>query len=186
MSRVNDDKLIYWELGNLGRQHRHPFPQYQVTSCFSLLLETNKGQLFRFIYIIIILTKIRGGRGGIDTQFVSCINFKVTMIKLLLMHLGVDKIYLPLFNWPCGPLKTKDTWITAACTCTRGFRWFLIMLQPIKQSTIQNTHARYSKISSKQRSQIMVPRTALLTNIKTYCFQRKETKEMSQQSPNII
>lgn len=98
MSRVNDDKLIYWELGNLGRQHRHPFPQYQVTSCFSLLLETNKGQLFRFIYIIIILTKIRGGRGGIDTQFVSCINFKVTMIKLLLMHLGVDKIYLPLFN----------------------------------------------------------------------------------------
>lgn len=32
----------------------------------------------------------------------------------------------------------------------------------------------------------MVPRTALLTNIKTYSFQRKETKEMSQQSPNII
>lgn len=32
----------------------------------------------------------------------------------------------------------------------------------------------------------MVPRTALLTNIKIYCFQRKETKEMSQQSPNII
>lgn len=40
--------------------------------------------------------------------------------------------------------------------------------------------------NKQQASQIMVPRTALLTNIKTYCFQRKETKEMSQQSPNII
>lgn len=184
MSRVNDDKLIYWELGNLGRQHRHPFPQYQVTSGLFCYYWRQTKVNCSGLSILLFWPKYVGG--GIDTQFVSCINFKVTMIKLLLMHLGVDKIYLPLFNWPCGPLKTKDTWITAACTCTRGFRWFLIMLQPIKQSTIQNTHARYSKISSKQRSQIMVPHTALLTNIKTYCFQRKETKEMSQQSPNII
>lgn len=174
MSRVNDDKLIYWELGNLGRQHRHPFPQYQVTLGLFCYYGRQTKVNCSGLSILLFWPKYVG---GIDTQFVSCINFKVTMIKLLLMHLGVDKIYLPL---------TKDTWITAACTCTRGFRWFLIMLQPIKQSTIQNTHARYSKISSKQRSQIMVPRTALLTNIKTYCFQRKETKEMSQQSPNII
>lgn len=150
MSRVNDDKLIYRELGNLRRQQRHPFPQYQVTLGLFCYYGRQTKVNCSGLSILWFWPKYVGG--GIDTQFVSCINFKVTMIKLLLMHLGVDKIYLPLFNWPCGPLKTKDTWITAACTCTRGFRWFLIMWQPIKQSTLQNTHARYSKISSKQRS----------------------------------